>query len=107
MAKILFNIPEHETTVINNIPIIKVFKSVLNENKALFTDENFEIFQIDDSYKFRPDKVAYEVYRNDYFYPLILYANNISSILQFTPDIIGTEIKYLKPEIVSKLHFNF
>ena len=64
---------------------------------------NYKIFTIDESYNLRPDKVAYKVYGIDYYYPIILICNNIGSFLQFTIDKVGTNIYYLKPELIDKV----
>jgi hypothetical protein len=100
MSKILFNIIEKDTSILNNIEPDYLWKALNVRFKDYFIKENLYIFKIDKSYNFRPDKVAFKVYGNDFYYPIILYSNQIGSILQFRIDIVGTEVKYLKPEIL-------
>ena len=53
-------------------------QNILNKNKTLFSIKNYDIFNIDESYNLRPDKIAYKVYGIDYYYPIILICNNKS-----------------------------
>jgi len=108
MASIL--VGDIDTTMINGIPNELIFKNILNNNIQFFQENELkalDTFKIDESYKYRPDKVAFEYYGEDGYYPLVLYANNIGSILQFNPEIIGDEIKLLKPEYALKLIIDY
>ena len=103
MATILFNIQNKDSSILNNIPQTYIWNTINTKFKNLFIPENLEKFKIDPSYNYRPDKVSYFVYNNDLYYPLILFANEVNSIMQFRIDIVGTDINYLKPEFVNEI----
>jgi hypothetical protein len=42
-----------------------------------------EVVDIDARYDFRPDRLAYEYYHQDLWFPAILVANSLGSMLQF------------------------
>jgi len=102
MSKILLNIIEKDTSILNNLDQTYIWNSINTKFKDLFIDENFDIYEINDSLNFRPDIVSYKVYDNDFYYPIILMSNNINSIMQFKTSLIGTNIKYLK---IDKLQY--
>ena len=101
MASILIN-NEQDSKFLDNWNKI-VPQNIFNKNKNLFRLENYNVFDIDSSYNFRPDKIAYKVYKNDYYYPIILICNNIGSFLQFNTDKIGFHIYYLDPKLLSQI----
>jgi len=105
MAKILFNttFETRDTFFMDNLTPEYIWNQLNFKFRDLFLAENMDTFKINNSFNFRPDKVAYEVYGNDLFYPIILFSNQIGSLMQFRIDILGTEIKYLKPELIKKL----
>jgi len=103
MASILFNVIENDTTYLNNLTSTKVFDNFYNKNLNLFNNDNYLIYKIDESYNFRPDKVAYEVYGDDFYYPIILFCNEIGSQMFFNVDILGNNIKYLDPKYLSNI----
>jgi len=42
-----------------------------------------EIIELDERYDYRPDRLAYDMYGHDFWYPAILAANNLGSMIQF------------------------
>ena len=104
---ILFNDNENLTNeklkFIDSFRNTQVFYNLRNENFDIFREENYKTYDINDSYDYRPDKVAYEVYGEDFYYPIILLSNNISTITEFRTDKIGNTIKYLDPDYLNKL----
>jgi len=52
-----------------------------------------EIIDIDARYDFRPDRLAYEYYSQDFWFPAILAVNNMGSILQFKADAMNYKCK--------------
>jgi len=104
MSTILFNNIRKDTTVLN-FRSENIWNDLPNINSSIFIPENYSVIQIDETYNFRPDKLAYELYQNDFYYPLLFYPNHIGSILQFNINIIGTNIYYLPQEFISKLVF--
>ena len=103
MASILLNVIENDTTYINNLSKTKVFDNFFNKNLNLFNNDNYLTHKMDESYNFRPDKVAFEIYGDDFYYPIILFCNEIGSQMFFTVDILGTEIKYLDPKLLPQI----
>jgi len=59
--------------------------------------------KIDIRYNFRPDRLAYEVYGEDFWYPAILVANNLGSILQFKASSLGFECKIPDRDLVKSI----
>jgi len=103
MAKILVT-NEQDSIFLDSFNCI-VPLNFYNKNKNIFRVENFLTFNIDESYNYRPDKVAYKVYGIDYYYPVILACNNIGSILQFNISKIGSRIYYLNPDYLKYIQF--
>lgn len=103
MAVILVH-NEQDSVFLDSFDTI-VPQNFYNKNKNLFRVENYLTFDIDESYDFRPDKIAFKVYNDDYYYPVILACNNIGSMIQFKTSIIGSKISYLKPELLEKIKF--
>jgi len=105
MSLILYNLDfeKKDRSILNNLDADYFWNQLNYKYRDLFIPENMDIFHIDNTYNFRPDKVAYKVYGNDFYYPIILFSNQIGTILQFRIDIIGTEIKYLKPEYLESI----
>jgi len=105
MSLVLYNLnfEKKDRSILNELDTNYLWNQINYKYRDLFISENMKIFKIDNTYNFRPDKVAYKVYGNDFYYPIILFSNQIGTILQFRIDIIGTEIKYLKPEFLESI----
>jgi hypothetical protein len=56
-----------------------------------FIQVNSKIITLTDNDKYRPDKLAYEYYGDDMYYPCILAANNLGSVFSFKPDRLNFE----------------
>jgi hypothetical protein len=65
-----------------------IFLNELVKRKPELTKNSVEI-EIDSRYDFRPDRLAFEYYGQDFWFPAILLANNLGSILQFKADTLG------------------
>lgn len=78
-----------------------MFNNLLKYEKNLKDNTYKKI--VNHEYKFRPDKLALEIYGNQLLYPLILIANNLTSILQFDPKKLNFTIKIPNNEIVQKI----
>jgi hypothetical protein len=65
-----------------------IFLNELIKRKPELTKNSVEI-EIDSRYDFRPDRLAFEYYGQDFWFPAILLANNLGSILQFKADTLG------------------
>jgi len=78
--------------------------NLINDNlKLLQSDDNIVRIKVSDKYKFRPELVARQYYGHESFYPLILAANNIGSLLHFIPSEFNNEIKMIKSNVIEKL----
>lgn len=49
--------------------------------------------EIDARYDFRPDRLAFEQYGQDFWYPALLIVNNIGSMLQFKAEQLNFQCK--------------
>jgi hypothetical protein len=65
-----------------------LFENRLIKNKKKLLKDAY-LVDIDERYDYRPDRLAYEVYGEDFFYPALLIANNLGSLLQFKADILN------------------
>ena len=101
-TKILLDILP-DTSVLDQIINPFLFKNLYFRNTNIFIPENYLTYDINKGLNYRPDIVSYKVYGNDLYYPIILYCNNIRSILEFNVDQLGTTITYLNPGMLSKL----
>lgn len=61
----------------------------LNE-KLLDYDKDY--IEFDDKYIYRPDLVAFHVYREQSLFPIILLVNKVASLIQFNPMNVGDRI---------------
>jgi len=86
------NITTKDTRAINSFIEPHLFmNNLLKAKKDL--ERNATIIDIDSRYNYRPDRLAYEVYGQDFWYPAILIVNNLGSILQFKADILNFKCK--------------
>jgi hypothetical protein len=65
--------------------------------------ENLVLIDVPDTYKYRPERIALQYYGSEQYYPIILAANNIGSLLQFIPSEFNNKIKMVKSEVIQKL----
>lgn len=82
------NLKEKNTLLINTFIDPMIFENTLIQYKNILMD-GAELHPIDDTYNLRPDKLAYDLWGQDAWYPAILATNNIGSILQFKPELLG------------------
>jgi len=90
-----------------NFSINEYSKEHLYENSFMLLDtefiqQNSFKININDVYKFRPDRLSYKYYGSSTAYPIILAANNIGSIYQFKPELLNNECYIPTIEFVSK-----
>lgn len=86
------NPKEFNAWFVNEFTNPKIFENILLQNLRYFGKHNTELRKIDSSYNYRPDKLCYELYGQELWYPVILSLNNIGSVLQFKPDNFGNKI---------------
>lgn len=82
--------PAKDSTIFNEFTDPRIFLNALIQHKQVLL-QNAEVIEIDATYNFRPDKLAYEFYNQELWYPIILVANNLGSVMQFKPDLIGNK----------------
>jgi uncharacterized membrane protein len=81
-----------------------IIGNVINDNiHYLLNVENIVFIDVPDTYKYRPELVALQYYGSEQYYPLILAANNIGSLLQFVPSRFNNQIKMIRSEVIQKL----
>jgi len=86
------NINTKDTRAINTFIEPHLFmNNLLKAKKDL--EKNATIIDIDSRYDYRPDRLAYEIYGQDFWYPAILIVNNLGSILQFKADVLNFKCK--------------
>jgi len=72
--------------------------------ETFFEDENnFDIVEYTDKYKFKPQYLAKEYYGNPRLSYLILYANNLSDITDFKNDYLSAGIKVIKFSVLIRI----
>lgn len=103
MKGLLINeIPSYNITEIyDEFNKYKIFENKFIENKSKLLDQNnYYIYEIDSKYDYRPDKLAYDLWNQEYLYPIILFINNIPSILHFNISEFENKIKIPTDEIL-------
>ena len=93
-----------DTTILDGYIDPEIMGNVLNDRiHYIQRPENNIIINVNNTYKFRPERLAYEQYGNEQLYPIILAVNNIGSLLDFDPALFNNNIKLLKPEIIKNI----
>jgi hypothetical protein len=88
--------------MIDSFTSLEVFENIFIKNKKLL-EKNATIKEIDSRYDYRPDTLAYEVYGQDFYYPAILIANNLGSIIQFKSSNMSNKCKIPSQDDINKL----
>ena len=83
--------PNINYNFVNEFSKEKLFTNKFINLSTNFIQENSSIITLNDSDKYRPDKIAYDFYGDDLYYPCILAANSIGSIFSFKPDRLNYE----------------
>ncbi len=66
-------------------------------------EKNAQVITIDARYDFRPDRLAYEYYGQDFWFPAILVVNDIGSMLQFKAECLNFECLIPQMETISNI----
>jgi len=89
---LFFNIHDHRDPIfLNSFKDYQIFNNFFIKLNTIEIIKNSDIVAIDDSYKYRPDRVAYENYADEFYYPWILQANSLGTIFQFIPENLNYE----------------
>ncbi len=101
---LLYNIFESNNAAINEYkdPAIVQNKIILNYDFIL-RKENLIPITVADSYKFRPERIAYEYYGADEFFPIVLASNKLKSLFEFKPSEMNNTVMLLKSDLVIKI----
>ena len=59
--------------------------------------------EINERYDYRPDLLSYEVYGDDFFFPAILAANGVGSILQFKAEFLNYNCYVPSIEVIQEM----
>ncbi len=86
------NIFERDTRILDTFTDWHIFENIFIKNKARL-EASSTWREIDARYDYRPDLLSYEVYKEDFYYPVILIANNVGSMLQFKSDSMDNKCK--------------
>ena len=76
---------------VNEFSEEKLFLNRFMNLSTEFIQANSAIITLNDSDNYRPDKIAYDFYGDDLYYPCILAANSIGSVFSFKPDRMNYE----------------
>jgi hypothetical protein len=83
------DIPQYKNTKAIDLYIEpKIFLNLFIKH-ACMLQENSTTVTIDERYNYRPDLLAYEQYGEDFWYPAILVANKLGSLLQFQATVLN------------------
>jgi len=88
---IAFGLDKLNYNFVNEFSEEKIFLNRFYQIPTTFIQENSTIYSLKDSDIYRPDKIAFDVYGDDMYYPCILAANNLGSVLSFKPDRMNYE----------------
>jgi hypothetical protein len=80
----------------------RIFMNKLIKNRRLIIN-NSKIIELDPRYDIRPDKMAYEYNADDFWYPAILNAKNLGSILQFKAGNMSFKCNIPNKKIISTI----
>lgn len=93
-----------DTTVLDQYITPEIIGNIINDNIHIIQDpKNLIDVIVQDTYKYRPERVALDYYGNESYYPIILAANNIGTIFHFIPSKFNFTIKLLKSNIIQQL----
>jgi len=85
---------------VNEFSEEKIFLNRFMELSTEFIQANSDIITLNDSDIYRPDKLAFDYYGDDMYYPCILAANSLGSVFSFKPDRLNYECYVPKKSFV-------
>ena len=93
-----------DTTILDLYITPEIVGNILNDRIHFIQQpENLVQIQVQDTYKYRPERVALQYYGNESYYPIILAANNIGTIFHFVPSKFNNTIKMVKSDVLRQL----
>jgi hypothetical protein len=84
-----------DTRAINEFINPHIYANKFIKHRKLL-QQNATLVDIDPRFDYRPDRLAYEQYGQDFWYPAILAVNNLGSMLQFKAESMN--FKCLVPD---------
>jgi hypothetical protein len=103
---IIYNIPATATVVnpiIDSLSVPALMNSFLFFEPDLKNPKNYTSISFTNSYNFRPDRFALEIYGNQNLYPAILLCNNLCSILQFKAEALNFSVRIPTTDIINTI----
>ena len=98
---IAFNIDNtRDYSFINEFSNEYIYDNQLVQIPLSLLIQNSDEYPIDNKYLYRPDKLAYEIYGDDLYYPWILQANSLGSIAQFIPSLLNNKAYIPRMEFI-------
>ena len=95
--------PLHKDTQIIDMyiePHIFMNKIITHRTELL---NSSQIIDIDPRYDYRTDRLAYDLYGQDFWYPAILAVNNMGSLLQFKAETLNFKCKIPSAEAIQSI----
>jgi len=93
-----------DTRILDEYMQPEILGNIINDKiHYIQNPKNLVTIAVEDTYKYRPERIAKQYYGHESYYPLILAANNIGSLFQFIPSEYNNRIKMLKSEVIEKL----
>lgn len=90
------------TSILNAFLDPRIFLNVFIQNRELLLLDA-ELIDIDETHKFRPDKLSYKYWGQELWFPAILVANNLGSVMEFRPELIGNKCLIPKRDNITKI----
>jgi hypothetical protein len=95
--------PLHKDTQVIDMyiePHIFMNKMITHRSELLSSST---IVDIDPRYDYRADRLAYDMYGQDFWYPAILAVNNMGSLLQFKAETLNFKCKIPSAEAIQAI----
>ncbi len=99
---IAFGMDDINYNFVNEFSEEKLFLNRFMNLSTEFIQANSKIVTLNDSDIYRPDKLAFDFYGDDLYYPCILAANSIGSVFSFKPNRLNYECYVPNLEFVKR-----
>jgi len=104
MMNILYQVSDSTTVAKNEFAKSNILGNLIVDNGALFRDkENLVEIPLSNIYKYRPERIAYEYYGDEGFFPIVLASNNLKTLLEFDPNRMNNKAYLLKSDLVKAI----
>jgi len=101
---ILYQLDDSISIVKNEFANSNILGNRIIDNYSIFTNkENLIEIPLSNIYKYRPERIAYEYYGDEGFFPIVLASNNLKSLLEFDPNRMNNKAYLLKSDLVKSI----